>query len=114
MIEHENLPSYLFDSVNEMPYSSAASINPAVYNKTSTMQPDNPVSPFDRRKTDRTKFNEIRPVEKLSDETWPAIQRRMILNALLQANGKKNQAARILGMGRSTLWRKIKQYKIEP
>ena len=58
--------------------------------------------------------NGINFEESNSNETWPSIQRRMILNALLEANGKKNIAAKILGMGRSTLWRKIKQYKIEP
>jgi len=38
----------------------------------------------------------------------------MILDALKEANGKKSEAARILGWGRSTLWRKIKQYNIDP
>ena len=48
-----------------------------------------------------------------TDETWSSVQRRMILDALKQANGKKMEAARLLGWGRSTLWRKIKQHKID-
>lgn len=49
----------------------------------------------------------------LSPQTWPEIQRKMILDALIQAKGKKNDAAKILGWGRSTLWRKIKKYHIQ-
>ena len=94
MIEHENLPSYLFDFVKEKSFSSSYSMGSENDYKTSLMQPGN--SDF-----------------KL-DETWSSVQRKMILNALQQANGKKTEAAQILGMGRSTLWRKIKQYKIDP
>ncbi len=41
---------------------------------------------------------------------WSAVERTMILDALLQAKGKRAQAAEILGWGRSTLWRKMKHY----
>ena len=37
----------------------------------------------------------------------------MIIDALKTSRGKKNKAAQILGMSRSTLWRKIKAYQIE-
>jgi transcriptional regulator of acetoin/glycerol metabolism len=37
----------------------------------------------------------------------------MILDALIQAKGRKQAAAEILGWGRSTLWRKMKQYEIK-
>jgi len=56
----------------------------------------------------------LQPDKTDSNETWPSVQRRMILDALKEANGKKSEAARILGWGRSTLWRKIKQYNIDP
>ena len=104
MIEHENLPSYLFETVNEMTYSSEYSTNSDVHDK---IQKNTTMA-------NKIKSSEINSEDRNSNETWPSIQRRMILNALLEANGKKNQAAKILGMGRSTLWRKIKQYKIEP
>ncbi|MFP4476414.1 MAG: sigma-54 interaction domain-containing protein [Desulfatibacillaceae bacterium] len=41
---------------------------------------------------------------------WPAVERAMILDALVQSKGHKTRAAEILGWGRSTLWRKMKQY----
>jgi len=34
------------------------------------------------------------------------------MDALLEANGRRGKAARLLGWGRSTLWRKMKHYRI--
>jgi len=53
--------------------------------------------------------NTIAPQKK----TWASTEKQIILNALIQAKGKKITAAKILGMGRSTLWRKIKLYELE-
>ncbi len=44
---------------------------------------------------------------------WPAIERQMILKALVQAKGKRSKASEILGWGRSTLWRKMKLHGID-
>ncbi|WP_419784913.1 sigma-54 interaction domain-containing protein [Pseudodesulfovibrio sp.] len=52
---------------------------------------------------------EIRPTK---NESWEEVQRRMILDALVKTGGRKQQAAEMLGWGRSTLWRKMKQYGI--
>ncbi len=41
---------------------------------------------------------------------WAALERRLIVEALVKAKGKRARAAEILGWGRSTLWRKMKQY----
>lgn len=49
---------------------------------------------------------------KTEDVDWSALERKMILDALLQAKGRRSQAANILGWGRSTLWRKMKHYRI--
>lgn len=46
-------------------------------------------------------------------ERWEDVQRKMILDALVKANGKKQEAAKLLGWGRSTLWRKMKHFGIE-
>lgn len=46
-------------------------------------------------------------------DTWPSIEREMILNALRKSRGKKAEAAKMLEIGRSTLWRKIKLYGID-
>jgi two-component system response regulator AtoC len=43
---------------------------------------------------------------------WETLERQLILDALVQARGKRSKAARLLGWGRSTLWRKMKQYGI--
>lgn len=41
-------------------------------------------------------------------ERWPDVERKMILDALVRAGGRRSKAAEILGWGRSTLWRKMK------
>ncbi len=47
------------------------------------------------------------------DQTWVDVERRLIMDALIKAGGKKQQAAELLGWGRSTLWRKMKKYGID-
>lgn len=44
---------------------------------------------------------------------WTALERKMILDALVKAKGRRGKAAAILGWGRSTLWRKMKQYGMD-
>ena len=54
----------------------------------------------------------------LSDDTeeqakklnWADIERRLIIDTLFKVNGRRSKAAEILGWGRTTLWRKMKQY----
>jgi len=43
----------------------------------------------------------------------PEKEREMILAALEEADGVRTKAAHILGMGRTTLWRKLKEYGID-
>jgi transcriptional regulator of acetoin/glycerol metabolism len=38
------------------------------------------------------------------------LERQTILNAIVQLNGDKLQAARLLGIGKTTLYRKLKEY----
>ncbi|HAA58322.1 MAG TPA: sigma-54-dependent Fis family transcriptional regulator, partial [Myxococcales bacterium] len=45
-----------------------------------------------------------------SSEPWPTSERELLVRALASANGKKGKAAEILGMHRTTLWRKMKEY----
>lgn len=56
--------------------------------------------------------------EKLSDsdEVVPleALERRAILRALRETSGDKLAAARMLGIGKTTLYRKLKQYEAGP
>ncbi|MCL7488258.1 MAG: sigma 54-interacting transcriptional regulator [Desulfobulbaceae bacterium] len=43
---------------------------------------------------------------------WEEMEKRMILEALARTRGRRNEAAKLLGWGRSTLWRKIKRYDL--
>jgi transcriptional regulator with PAS, ATPase and Fis domain len=46
------------------------------------------------------------------DLEWSAVERKMILDALVKVNGRRTRAAQLLGWGRSTLWRKMKHHGI--
>ena len=52
----------------------------------------------------------LKPVQ--AEQTWNEMERRMIMEALAKAGGRRNRAAELMGWGRSTLWRKMKQYGI--
>ena len=43
----------------------------------------------------------------------PAVEKETILKALEETHGDRAKAAQILGIGRTTLYRKLKEYKIE-
>lgn len=58
------------------------------------------------------------PTVKSSSEpggkkTWASLERDLIIEALVNSKGRRHKAADMLGWGRSTLWRKMKQYKID-
>jgi len=55
---------------------------------------------------------EINNGEKGVSSNSLELEKFKIINVLLETNGNKNQAAERLGMSRTTLWRKIKQYNI--
>ncbi len=44
---------------------------------------------------------------------WATLEKRLILEAMTKARGRRGKAAAILGWGRSTLWRKMKKLGIE-
>jgi transcriptional regulator with PAS, ATPase and Fis domain len=52
-------------------------------------------------------------VQAAVPDEWPAAEKKMILEALIRARGRRSEAARILGWGRSTLWRKMKTHGID-
>ena len=45
-------------------------------------------------------------------DNWDEVERKMILDALVRAGGRRERAARMLGWGRSTMWRKMKKHNI--
>ena len=54
-----------------------------------------------------------RPPEKEELLPLDELERRAILSTLRQTGGDKQAAARMLGIGKTTLYRKLKQYQIE-
>lgn len=52
-----------------------------------------------------------KPLEETSNQL--NLEKLRIINMLLETNGNKHRAAAKLGMSRTTLWRKIRQYKID-
>lgn len=46
--------------------------------------------------------------------TMEELESRAIENAILQYRGNLTEAAKALGIGRATLYRKVKQYQIDP
>jgi len=52
--------------------------------------------------------------EALLDEALPAFERVMITSALARTGGRRQDAARLLGWGRNTLTRKIKELDMDP
>jgi transcriptional regulator with PAS, ATPase and Fis domain len=43
---------------------------------------------------------------------WAEVEKAHILEALKKSQGNRTEAAKILGYGRTTLWRKLKKYKL--
>ena len=66
-----------------------------------------------RRDSAPAPVREDRPRETPpSPASWAEVERQMILDALVQSGGRRGKAAEILGWGRSTLWRKLKEHGI--
>ncbi len=61
-----------------------------------------------RREVDRARFLKIKTGSTLKDA-----ERELIKATLLDVNGNKAKAARMLGLGRKTLYRKLKEYRLE-
>lgn len=55
---------------------------------------------------------EIRAEDDWVPESWAKAEKRMILDALIKTGGRRARAAALLGWGRSTLWRKMKEHGI--
>jgi transcriptional regulator with PAS, ATPase and Fis domain len=43
---------------------------------------------------------------------WGEVEKKMIIDALIKTGGKRSRAAKMLGWGRSTLWRKIREHNL--
>ncbi len=88
LIEVEHLPAYLHET------------REVVHDRKPSANPDNPTQEGEKHK-------------ETSGVNWTAIERQLIIDTLIKANGHRGKAAKMLGWGRSTLWRKMKQYHID-
>jgi two-component system, NtrC family, response regulator AtoC len=52
------------------------------------------------------------PQTQAMEMNWADTERKLILDAMKKAGGRRSKAAEILGWGRSTLWRKMKRHQI--
>ena len=51
--------------------------------------------------------------EQSGQKTWVSLEKDMIIEALVKIKGRRSKTADMLEWGRSSLWRKMKQYKID-
>jgi two-component system response regulator AtoC len=49
-------------------------------------------------------------LDRFAGVTWAEAERKLILDAMVRVQGRRADAAKILGWGRSTLWRKMKRH----
>lgn len=89
----EHLPGYILSSKKPPPMAAGAD------EERGSMHGDRP--PFG---------HEIVPPRDPVPESWAAAEKRMILDAMIKAGGRRTKAAALLGWGRSTLWRKLKEH----
>jgi two-component system response regulator AtoC len=66
--------------------------------------------PEEKPEKPRLKWNSSAGLE--TDQRWESVERKLIMEALIKAQGRRGKAAALLGWGRSTLWRKMKRYRI--
>lgn len=85
LIQIKHLPSYLLDEKEEHP-------NPPVE------------EPIEKERA--VPVN----VPQKQNATWEETERELIIDALKKSGGRRNEAADMLGWGRSTLWRKMKKH----
>lgn len=57
--------------------------------------------------------NILKDIRKNSGSAMETVEKELILNAIKQTNYHLNKAAAVLGIGRATLWRKMKKYGIK-
>ncbi len=88
MVELKDLPQYLFRPLEP-------TVVDTVSPPPSSPPPVEHVVPLRRENSD-----------------WTNIEKEMILNAMRESGGNRTKAARLLGWGRTTLWRKLKKHQL--
>lgn len=95
---------------------NSESINHVLYNDKSVINPTESsiIIPYSKQNNNHPGFIEIQPMESESD-TFNIAEHEleMIKKALIKNNGKRNKAAKELGISERTLYRKIKQFNLD-
>ncbi|MFA6497723.1 MAG: sigma 54-interacting transcriptional regulator [Desulfurivibrionaceae bacterium] len=91
VIEVEHLPPYVLADAGKMPRVKVAA------------------GPLESGKK-----TAVTAAEEIPDNasSWSAIEKKNILTALMQTGGSRTGAAKALGWGRTTLWRKMREYEL--
>ena len=63
--------------------------------------------------TEFSRMREVVPIENGTEPTLEELERQAVTDALEHTRGNRRKAARLLGIGERTLYRKIKQYDIK-
>ena len=97
-----DLPAYLLARPSLLPHAKTLEVPREAW-----VRPDSPMDPVVDRHTDGSDFN-------LGDGFYSLIEmeEKLIRATLQRLNGNQSSAAKKLGVSRSTLWRKMKEYKI--
>lgn len=69
-----------------------------------------PLQPGEPELMVRRATGEAAPGSALRPRTLADVEREHIIDVLRYCEGKRSDAARLLGIGRNTLWRKLRQY----
>jgi DNA-binding NtrC family response regulator len=94
-ITTEHLPPYIFDQqIKDQDSLPGLEVDKAVESKNSGNQ---------------EKFDTSAP----QPESWFEIERQLIVDMLKEQRGNRTKAAKRLGWGRMTLWRKMKKYGLQ-
>ncbi len=88
-ITHNSLPKYIF--------------KPQLHPLSPESNENNTRLPLDQQTM-------IEPPNRHQTGGWKEVERDLILEALKKSGGNRSQASKILGWGRTTLWRKLKRY----
>ncbi len=116
-IELRDLPAYLTEDSAVLDATSpisTSSISKSPISKSPGSTSPNATSAISNSPDSKVSILQV-PSDKADGPAsldWSAVERKMIMDALLKTNGRRSTAARLLGWGRSTLWRKMKHYRI--
>jgi PAS domain S-box-containing protein len=101
VIEIDHLPPYVLDEPTKPPSVSHDIDNSFLADRQTDTVPNMQHAPVNSQ-----------PTIPDNAANWSDIEKQNILVALMQTGGNRSEAARLLTWGRTTLWRKMKEYNL--